>query len=76
MQLAGPESVLEVAADSVDSLASGVRLAFDTILANPKYKPFIHKSPEDYAKVYGSGGQRSSSGSSSGSEGAGVARAA
>jgi hypothetical protein len=47
-RIEGPEAVLEVAADSVDALAAGAQAAYQAIAVNPKYKPFVRKSPEDY----------------------------
>jgi hypothetical protein len=36
-------SVLEAAAQSVDSLVAGLQTVFEAVAANPKYKPFVMK---------------------------------
>lgn len=71
MQLSGKEVVLELAAGTVDSLAAGVQTAFEAIVGNPRYVPFVPKTPAELARQPGS-----NKGSGADSPHAGVARAA
>jgi len=50
-RIEGPEAVLEVAADSVDALAAAAQAAYQAIVVNPRYKPYVKKSAEDFPAV-------------------------